>query len=69
MYTLRVLQPSSILQKIIFLSQRAPPFFTYEKVLLHNYIKMTKVVSSIFGEDKQIKAFELCCRIGNNFVM
>ena len=45
MYTLRVLQPSYILQKIIFLSQRAPPFFTYEKVLLHNYIKMTKVVS------------------------
>ena len=33
--------------------------YTYEKVLLRNYIKMTKMVSPIFSEGKQIKAFKV----------
>ena len=43
--------------------------FLNEKDLLHNYTKMTKVVISIFGEGKEIKAFETLNRICDNFVM
>ena len=32
-------------------------------------IKMTKIVSSIFGEDKEIKAFKVFNSICSNFVM
>ena len=41
----------------------------YKKFLLRNYSKMTKVVSSIFGEDDQVKVFKVYNRINNNFVM